>query len=335
MSYRDDLKEFREGRRRHRRMLSLIIKTTVVALAVVFLAATVMVIVDTVGGNSDIPSGVSSSSSDGKDTKAPVIALANGLDAIYAYVGENVSYKTAVKVTDNSGTYTLDIDRDDVNLDKEGKYTVIYTAKDGAGNSATLEVTIVVSQKKYTYDELMSAIARKAATLGITSDMSKREQVEAVYDYVNSKVEYGAESNIPNIDRDDWEIDWVMEAAMTMESKPKVDTYDMRGDCYSYYSLSKAFFEYLDIEHVGIQRDNSDIPSKEGTHFWLMVNIGDKTAQWYYFDATRLNGKFTSDGTKSGCLMTLGKIQSYEPSKNLGYNFYEFDPSDYPTAATK
>lgn len=335
MSYRDDLNEFKETRIKHRRVMSLIIKITVVALAVALVATTVMLIVDMAGGDLDKQIGASSPSGEGNDTKAPVITLANGLDAIYAYVGETVSYKTAVKVTDNSGNYTLDINRDDVDLDKEGKYTVIYTATDGSGNTATLEVILVVTDKKYTYDELMSAIARKAAALGITQSMSKREQVEAVYDYVNSKLEYGAESNVPNVDRDDWKIDWVTEAAMTLESTPKVDTYDMRGDCYSYYSLSKAFFEYLDIEHVGIQRDNSDIPSKEGTHFWLMVNIGDKTAQWYYFDATRLNGKFTSDGTKNGCLMTLSKIQSYQPSTSLGYDFYEFDPSKYPTAATK
>lgn len=334
MSYRDDLNEFSAQRAKRRGIILAIIKITVVALAVAFLAATVMLIVDIAGGGSsfDSSSGGSSggsSSGGGKDSKAPVIALAEGTDAIFVYVGENVSWKSAVTVTDNSGTYYLSVDNSKVNLDAEGIYSVTYTATDGSGNATTLTVKVVVNKKMYSYDTLMGTISTLSANIGITSSMNKEQQVRKVYEYVNdaTNIEYlKTGSNIPNIDRDNWETDWVEEAVRTLAKHG--------GDCYSYYSVAKAFFEYLGIEHVGIQRDNTNIPAKEGTHFWLMVNIGTASnAKWYYFDATRLAGTF-SDGTSNGCLMTLKKIQSYSPSGSLGYDFYEFDPTKYPTAST-
>ncbi len=258
----------------------------------------------------------------GADRQKPVITLKSG-DAIYMYVGENIAWKSFVNVSDNSGSVTLEPNASRVNKDKEGKYTVTYIATDASGNRTELDVTVIVAKKEYSQTTLMENIAKKATVLGITESMSTEQKVRKIYEYVNSKetVLFTDESNIPNINRKNWKTDWVEEAARTLESH--------EGDCYSYYSLSKAFFEYFGIENEGIQREA--VANMEGTHFWSIVNIGNDT--WYYYDATRLAGEF-SDGTKNSCLITLQKLQGYLTSdKEKG--FYNFNPQNYPTASTK
>ncbi len=326
MSYRDDLKAFKAQQIKRKKTVVLAIKITVVALAVAFLVTASLLILDLVRGNNPSVSDYDASSA--KDTKAPVIVIADGTDAIYVSVEDkSVSWKSKVKVTDNSGSFDLKVDNSKVNIDVPGVYTITYIATDSSGNTAKLEVKVVVSKSNYLPEDLMGMIEKKAASLGITKNMTKKQQVCAIYEYVNAFTYDKSGSNIENIDRNNWETDWVEEAIRTLEEE--------KGDCYSYYSLSKAFFEYFGIENVGIQRDNSDIPSKEGTHFWSVVNIGTTTDEWYYYDSTRLAGKFTVDGTNNACLITLKKIRSYEPNSNLGYDFYTFDPNDYPTVSTK
>jgi hypothetical protein len=96
--------------------------------------------------------------------------------------------------------------------------------------------------------------------------------------------------------------------------------------------VSKAFFEYLGIENKGIQRDKSQ-SNMSGTHFWLMVNIGTaQNGQWYFYDATRLAGKF-ADGTSDACLRTLSELQSYKSSDGKS-GFYAFDSANYPDTAS-
>lgn len=62
------------------------------------------------------------------DSEPPVI---EGVKDITAYIGETVSYKKDVTVTDNMDQNpTLDIDNSKVNLNKAGTYEVVYTATD-------------------------------------------------------------------------------------------------------------------------------------------------------------------------------------------------------------
>ncbi len=345
MSYRDDLNAWRKQAAAHRKIVFLIIKITVVVLTLAFLMATVSIIVDLASGSGGLRvsgSGWGSSGGSGagddagsgaKDRKAPTITVKEG-DVIYLYAGENALWKTYVTVKDDSGTgKILSVDSSDVKLDVPGTYSVVYTVSDSAGNQKEYTVKVVVTKKEYSYDGLMDKIKLivDSNSFGANENSTTKQKVQAIYSYVNNKsnVAFVNTSNTPNINRNNWETDWVEEAHRTLAKN--------QGDCYSYYSLSKAFFEYFGIENVGIQRDNTNIPSGEGTHFWSVVNIGTAEEKaWYYYDATRLSGKF-SDGTNNGCLMTLNKIRSYEPSSSSGitYDFYQFDPSDYPTVSTK
>ena len=247
------------------------------------------------------------------DTVAPEIVGPTG-NKVVGYVGEKPLYKQMVGVRDNmDDAPVIEVNNKSVNIDKEGEYKVYFRAKDKSGNvSEVYTLTYVVKSKQYSKDTLMALVAEKADELGITFEMTKKEQVIKIYSYVNNKktIEFTNESNIPDIDRRNWEIDWVEEAIRAFDTE--------EGDCYTYYSLSKAFFEYFGIRNEGLQR--SPESEEEGTHFWSIVEVEEG---WYYYDATRLAGKF-SDGTRNACLITQSKLDSYETSKG-GKEFYLLD----------
>ena len=241
-----------------------------------------------------------------KDTTAPTIKPKSDT-TVTGYVGVSPTYKKYVVVTDDRDEDPqLAINSSKVDINKPGSYTVLYQAKDDAGNkSEVFKLTYVVKSKQYTEDKLMSMISEKVLEIGITDGMSKQKKVEKIFNYVHNLFRYSDDSNIPNIDRSKWKTDWIEEAIRTIN--------DEAGDCYSYYSLSKAFFEYYDIENIGIMRSPSS--TLEGTHYWSIVNIGENGAdRWYYYDATRLAGSF-GDGSNSACLITQETLNTHKTSK--------------------
>lgn len=320
MSYKNDMELFSEQMKNRKKTLWLIIKITIITLAAAILVTAVCGVVALVqGGGDEDDEGAS------VDRRAPVIVGPEGKYAV-AYTGEPISYKSFVSVSDDSGDCTLKVDADSVNTSVVGTYKVKYTATDAAGNKSTYELTLYIKNGDYSETKLMELVAKKAAALGITKDMSSVEQVKRIYDFVNSpasskndaNIYFNDVSNTPSqqTSRETWETDWVEEACRTL----MMDR--MQGDCYTYYSVSKAFFEYFGIENLGIKRSESSTES--GTHFWNVVNVGTGDEPvWYYYDATRLGGRF-SDGTRNGCLITESKLNSYVTSDG-GDEFYKFD----------
>ena len=324
MSYRNDLKAFKAQRNARQRFVFKLIKINVIALAAALLLTAVLMIVDFATDSPDV---------DTKDRQAPVITTVDGADVIYLSKGEKVMWRSKVNVSDNEGTFDLKTDSSQVNTDVVGVYTVVFVATDAAGNTSQLSVKVIVTSEEYSVSKLYEEIGKRAASLGITKGMSTQDKVFAIYNYVNSpgksadaaNFKFVNESNIPAINRANWDNDWIEEALRTLVSG--------EGDCYSYYSLSKAFFEYFGIENKGIVRDKSS--SESGTHFWSMVNIGTESSpRWYFYDATRLNGSYSSSSRdNNGCLRTLDELKSYVTSRG-GKEFYLFDESKYPKTAT-
>ena len=315
MSYINEKERMKQEAQRHRKNVWLAIKITFILFALCLLSLVIVLAVSLFSGKALLENNE-------KDTEAPTIT--GPANNIYVgYVGETPHYKQMVKIVDNlDEDPQVKIDNSRVNKDVEGEYQVLYVATDAAGNKSKYVLTYVVKGKEYSKTTLMELIAVEAEEYGITKQMSKKEQVKKIYTYVQSHVswEKGAsgigESNIPNIDRKNWETDWVEEAVRTLESEC--------GDCYSYYSLSKAFFEYFGIENEGIQR--SALSEEVGTHFWNVVKVEEG---WYYYDGTRLAGKF-SDGTNNACLITQSKLDSYITIEGIkkgegGKEFYLMD----------
>ncbi len=293
------------------------IKVTVIALAASLLLSAVALVValatDALG-----------------DKEAPVIRGPEG-DTVQLALGDSVAYKSFVKVTDNRDKYDLQI-KGKADTSKEGSYKITYIATDKAGNEAKYTLTVVVKKEAYSKAALMELVADKARQLGMNTSMSKTELVERIYNYVNDPTAHKDEANIrfvnnSNSARTDWENDWVEEAILTLSMD------DMQGDCYTYYSVSLAFFEYFGIESIGIKR--SEKADEPGTHFWSVVNVGSESnPKWYYYDATRLGGTY-ADGDRNGCLITEEKLNSYRTSDG-GTQFYRFErPADFPRIETK
>lgn len=303
MSYRNDKEKMNKEIAKFDKVLSLIIKITFVILALCLVAFSVSLVVSLVKGNLFASQ---------KDDTPPSISPRAG-STVVGYIGEAPTFKKYVTVSDDKDDEPILVIEDKlVDINKEGSYTVYYQAKDASGNkSSVFKLTYVVKNKQYSEEKLMEIVKEKIDELGITDGMSKQKKVEKIFDYVHNLFRYSDDSNIPNIDRSKWKSDWIEEAVRTAT--------DEAGDCYSYYSLSKAFFEYYDIENIGIMR--SPKSSLEGTHYWSIVNIGeDGNDKWYYYDATRLAGSF-GDGTSNACLITQETIDTHKTSKGAD-DFY-------------
>lgn len=257
------------------------------------------------------------------DTEPPSISLPA---YIVGYVGEGIAYRSGVEVRDNCFGATFEVDDSKVNTKVEGEYPVTYIVTDAAGNKKEAIISVYIHKNHITKEILNDRIAKIAREQGMTKSLSKEELCKRIYKYVNdpgasasaARFEYIGFSN------DSTRTDWRYEAYLTLQNGA--------GDCYSYFALAKAFFEYFDIENKDVQRKQG---LTEDTHYWNMVNIGtEANPRWYFFDATRYAGKFTVGGN-NGCLLTQEQLDAYKAS-NSAYDgvYYAFDKSGYPTPET-
>ena len=241
------------------------------------------------------------------DNEPPVLS---GVQDITAYVGDGISYRNGVSATDNCmGEVKITVDSSAVDHTKEGVYTVLYTATDAAGNIATEEIRVYIYKEKITEDMLYAEIDRIIAQ-NIPSTASREQKVRAVYQYVHYGIDYDDYSD---------KNDWVRAAYEGLRTG--------QGDCFTYFALSKAFFERLGIENLDVQRTTGIVDER---HYWNMVNIGTADSpRWYHFDACRLSGV-----QHSGCLLTDLQVQAYTRQRldadGIGNYFYVYDTSKYP-----
>ena len=327
MSYKNDVNKMNSDIAERKNKLIFVIKITFVALFVALLALIITLFATLVLAD-----------------EAPVITAA-GPQTVVGYVGENPTYKKYVMVTDDkdsSEQITLDVNNTAVNINKEGTYKVLYRATDSAGNESYYTLYYKVIRNDYPIEKLNEMIADLAEANGITESLDTETKIRKIYAFANTIIAWSGgigDSNIPNINRNNWKTDWIEEAIRTLEL---YEAGVCEGDCYSYYSVSKAFFEYFGIKNVGIRRDKSIDNQTDkngdrlGTHFWQIVNVD---GEWYYYDATRLKGSFTN-----ACLITQEKLDSYVTSSGGTY-FYKISKtadcldfssagiSSYPTIA--
>ena len=236
-----------------------------------------------------------------------------GAKDLIAYVGDTaVAYYANVSATDNChGKVTMKVDSSAVDLTKEGTYPVTYYATDHAGNVSMVEVSIHIYKEKITIEMLNTKIDRHIQDLGLKT-MNKSDQVRAIYRFVHT------DANIQYVDTSD-KTDWVREAYFCLENR--------KGDCFSYFAVSKAFFERLGIENLDVQR----LPGyTDDTHYWSMVNIAEKNENpvWYHYDATRI--KYVSSST---ALLTDAQVDAFSRLDGKEYWFL-YDRSQYPATST-
>ncbi len=243
-----------------------------------------------------------------KDEEPPVLS---GVGDLVAYIGEGISYRNGVTVRDNcDGEVTLDVDSAGVNTAEEGSYPVRYTATDASGNETVVEIHVWVYREQVTeamlFAEIDSLIDQYAPRTG-----TPEAQARALYDYVYYHIAYDDTSD---------KSDWVRAAYEGIRNG--------KGDCFTYFALSKAFFVRLGIENMDIQRTQGIVTER---HYWNLVNIGTEGApRWYHFDACRILGENAS----LGCLMTDAQLRAFSAVRTdadgVSNYFYAYNASAYP-----
>ena len=239
-----------------------------------------------------------------EDYEPPVFKTVPELSA---YVGEAIAYRKGVVVTDNcGGTVNVTVDSSAVDPNTPGDYTVGFTATDASGNVSWASTTIHIYENQITEEELNAKIDTIIAQI-ITPDMDKEAQLRAVYRYVYDHIAYTSDSD---------KSDWIRAAydGLFMTGS---------GDCFNYFAASIAFCRRLGIDYREIERTPG---AADGTHFWIMVNIGTaEEPRWYHFDCTHLRASYSH----SGCLLTDQQIKAFNKFRA---GFYAYDSASYPAS---
>ena len=231
------------------------------------------------------------------DKEPPVISGANNRTV---YIGDSISYKQNVSVTDNCMEgLELYVDSAAVNLKAEGTYPVTYRAVDHAGNTSEVTVNITVKSRIYAENEIY-ALADEVLGRIITDNMSQKDKAYAIFKWVDSHVGY-----VDSSEKGDW-----LKAAF------EGLVYN-RGDCYVYASVSKALLTRAGIKNMDIER----IPSGDTLHYWNLVDIDDGWG-WYHFDTCPRRPDYPTI-----FLWTDSQIKQYSDSH---WNSHNYDRSKYP-----
>jgi|GEM_PF-6716948 len=242
------------------------------------------------------------------DKTPPVVKAAD----MEVFAGDSVSYKKNVIVTDNEDENPkIVVDSSKVDLQTPGKYPVIYTVTDKAGNKTELKITITVkkkpavdmaSVKKYNDKRAKEILAE------ITdSSMNTMQKAFAIYCWAKSSIIYIGDSDKSNY-----------------KVAAKEGFENMAGDCYTYYAVSKVLLEKIggvQIYDMVKLRESSADPR----HFWMLINIG---SGWYHFDSTPYK-----DGYDYFFMVTQAELDAWDNKYRPGCHNYAKD--GVPELSTK
>lgn len=228
------------------------------------------------------------------DTEPPVIT---GAVDKTVYIGDTVSYKLSVTVTDNKDKdIPLNVDSSLVNLRKEGSYPVVYRAADSSGNKTEKTVTITV--KKYRVDKAqLDSMAEEIVDNITNSSMTQRDKAYAIYKWTKNHISYTGYSD---------KSDWMKEAYNGIKKGA--------GDCFTYFSVSKELLTLTGIE-------NMDITRVGGTtrHYWSLINTGDG---WYHYDSC------PNVDHRESFMLTDAELKALSDKREN--NYYNYKKEMYP-----
>ena len=262
-------------------------------------------------------SSVPASSSVPTSTAAPdkVAPVITGTKDIEVYVGDAVSYKSGVSVTDNvDAKPELIIDNSKVDLTKPGVYEVTYTATDAAGNTSapiTVKLTVKAKPENFVAPEVIYAKADSILAQFITDDMTDREKAEAVYVWTRRSVHltYGSAPKGFDHEKADW-----LQTAYQLLNKDVV-----KGDCFYFFAVQKLLLQRLNIPTIDCEK----IYDGDSHHYWLLVSV-DGGKSYYHFDNV---------WSKQLCLVTDAELDAF--SAAVDSHPFNRDKSKYPATPTE
>lgn len=198
----------------------------------------------------------------------------SGARDLYTYVGENISYKEGLHVTDNLDTAPrLTVDSTKVDLSQPGTYEAVYTAKDTSGNKTTKKINVTVLESEEGFVEMSRIHEAVDSQLDkiLMTGMTQYQQVEAIYQWARS---------------------YLMYADHTTRTSYHQAGYEMlttgRGDCYGYFAVTKIMLERLGISNIDVEKVKRS--ETDSAHYWSLVSV-DGGITYYHLDTTpRLGG---------------------------------------------
>ena len=235
------------------------------------------------------------------DTVPPVFS---GVKDIYASVGDTVSYRSGVSAVDETdGKLKFTVDTSAVNTSVPGTYVITYSATDSSGNTATAKAKVVIRAISM---EKLNAQADRVLKSIISNSMSDRAKAEAIFNWCSHNITYSAAANT-------FMGDYIPAAYAGFT------TY--RGNCYTYYAVSRALLDRVGIENMEIKRNSTTNP-----HYWNLVKMD---GAWYHFDTC----PHPAGHYIRVFLLTDAEVTAY--SKNEVKDYYNFDTSAYPPTPVK
>ncbi len=246
------------------------------------------------------------------DTEPPVIS---GVKDRTYNIGDTVTYTSGVSAKDNvDGDVEVVVDKSAVDVKKAGSYKVIYTATDKAGNVAKAEATFTFKADvadSATYKELSQQLLSQI----VDSSMTEGRKVKKIYDYLFSKVSYGARKQAGST--------WQEEAVLAL--REILSNGSTRGDCFTSAAVAMAVLETAGEQVQWMQNLGAEVCGSN--HVWVLCNIG---TGWYHFDITHY-ANVTIDGGKR-FMYTDAQLEDW--MKKTGLNRYIWDTSQHPATPT-
>lgn len=244
-----------------------------------------------------------------KDKNAPVITGMVGSNShkngqVYINLYEDMKFDFAkyIKATDDrDGKVKIHVNTDKIDYSKPGVYTLKVTAKDKAGNVATEKVKVRVL-KKSDADKMADTVLSKI----VKPSWSDEKKVRAIYTYVTGHLSYVFNSKYH---------EWHQEAAYAFRYG--------YGDCFAYYSLTKALVNRCGIPNLMIQRNTVN-----PTHYWNMVYVN---GGWYHVDTCARQIR------KYLCLVTDEQMIAFSNYYNAiaGFQSNSWEHAKYPMSSNK
>ena len=224
-----------------------------------------------------------------KDEEAPTIS---GVKDRTLYMGETLSYRNGITVSDNmDDEIELKVDSSSVNLKKEGKYKVIYTAEDSSGNKAEKVANITVKVLVVSIESL-NKLADEVLDKLINDNMTLKEKAKEIYTWTKGHIGYTGSSD---------KSDWMAEAHRGFKNGV--------GDCFTYFAVSKALLDRAEIPNVDLTRLGGTTK-----HYWSLIDCGEG---WYHFDSCPNKDK------KNGFYLTESDVEKLTEIR--GRNYYVYD----------
>lgn len=231
-----------------------------------------------------------------EDTEPPLIA---GVKELTVAVGDSISYKKDVTVSDNYDEHVkLEVDSSEVDLKEEGDYPVTYRAVDAAGNVSVEETVVHVKPPgvEMATEEMVNEKADEVLQQIVTEGMGQYEMAKAIFEWVHGNI--GWSDGTPKTD-------WIQGAYRGL--------FELKGDCYVYASTSKCLLTRAGIENMDI-----GFSTPRRTHYWNLIDLG---SGWRHFDTTR-----RADG-RSFFYSEDAEIRAYSDAHG---GSHAYDPSQYP-----